>query len=55
MVNKDVELKVTKQCKIKFSTSAYFIDEVELGVVPLDVTSVVFEIPYMYMKDVIFM
>jgi hypothetical protein len=36
-VNKDVEIKVTKQCDIKFVVTANFIDEVELDVVPLDV------------------
>jgi hypothetical protein len=35
-VNKDAKIKVTKQCKIKFSVSAYFIDEVVLDVVPMD-------------------
>jgi hypothetical protein len=54
-VNKDVELKVTKQCKIKFSISANYIDEVEVDVVPLDVCGVVFGSPYMYMRDAIFM
>jgi hypothetical protein len=54
-VNKDAELKVTKQCKIKFPISVDFIDEVELDVVPLDVCGVVFGIPYMYMRDEIFM
>jgi hypothetical protein len=44
-VNKDAEIKVTKQCKIKFVVSAYFIDDVELDVVPLDVCGVVFGIP----------
>jgi hypothetical protein len=54
-VNKDVEIKVIKQCKIKFSISVYFLDEVELDVVPLYVCSVVFGSPYMYMRDVILM
>jgi hypothetical protein len=54
-VNKDAEIKVMKQCKIKFSISVDFIDEVELDVVPLDVCGVVFGIPYMYMRDEIFM
>ena len=31
------------------------IDEVEVDVVPLDVCGVVFRIPYMYMRDVVFM
>ena len=34
--NKDAEIKVMKQCKIKFLVSANFIDEVVLDVVPLD-------------------
>jgi hypothetical protein len=54
-VNKDAEIKVTKQCKTKFSIIVDFIDEVELNVVPLDVCGVVFGSPYMYMRDAIFM
>jgi len=54
-VSKDIKIKVTKQCKIKFSISANFIDEVELDIVPLNVCEVVFGSPYMYMWDVIFM
>jgi hypothetical protein len=54
-VNKDAKIKVTKQCKIKFVVSVDFIDEVELDIVPLDVCGVVFGIPYMYMRDAIFM
>jgi hypothetical protein len=53
-VNKDEKIKVTKQCKIKFATSEKFIDEVELDVVPFDVCCVVFGIPYMYTRDVMF-
>jgi hypothetical protein len=49
------KIKVMKKCKIKFVVSAYFIDEVELDVVPLDVCGVVFGSPYMYMRDAIFM
>ena len=36
-VNMDAELKLTKQCKIRFAISADFIDEVDLDVVPLDI------------------
>jgi hypothetical protein len=46
---------VTKQCKIKFVVSVYFIDEVILDVVPLDMCCVVFGSPYIYMRDEIFM
>jgi hypothetical protein len=54
-VNKDAYIKVMKQCNIKFVVSVYFIDEVELDVVPIDVCGVVFGSPYMYMRDAIFM
>jgi hypothetical protein len=54
-VNKDVYIKVMKQCKIKFSISVDFLDEVELDVVPLNVCGLVFGGPYMYMRDAIFM
>jgi hypothetical protein len=55
MGNKDENIKVMKQCKIKFVVSSYFIVEVEFDVVPLDICVVLFGIPYMYMRDVIFM
>ena len=54
-LNKDVELKVTKQCKIRFSINVDFIAEVDLDVFLLDVCGVVFGSPYMYMCDAIFM
>jgi hypothetical protein len=50
-VNKDSNIKVTKQCKIKFSISVDFIDEVELDVLLVAICGVVFGIPYMYMRD----
>jgi hypothetical protein len=53
-VTKDVEMKVTKQCNIKFAISVDFIYEVELDVVPLDICGVVFGSPYMYLRDAIF-
>jgi len=48
-VTKNAKIKVTKQCKIKFSISVDFIDEVELDVVPFDVCGAMFRSPYMYM------
>jgi hypothetical protein len=54
-VKKHAEIKVTKQCNINFFVTVDFIDEVELDIVPIDVCGVVFGIPYMYMRDVIFM
>jgi len=54
-INEDVELKVTKWCKIRFVISVDFINEVELVVVPFDVCGVMFGSCYMYMRDEIFM
>ena len=54
-VNKDAELKVTKQCKIRFTISIDFIDGVELDVVPHDVGGVMLGSPYMYMPNAISM
>jgi hypothetical protein len=54
-VNKDENIKVMKQCIIKFVVSVDFFDEVELDVVPLDVCGIMFGITYMYMRDVVFM
>jgi hypothetical protein len=54
-VNKDAYIKVTNKCNNKFVVSVDFIDEVELDVVPLDVSKVVFGSPYMYIGDSIFM
>ena len=54
-VHKDAKLRVTKQCKIRFSISVDFIDEVDLDVVFHDVCGVMFGSPYMYMQDAIFM
>jgi hypothetical protein len=47
-VNKDAKLKVTKQCKIQFFVFAYFINEVEFGVVPLDVCGSVWKLLHLY-------
>lgn len=54
-VNKDAEIKVTKQWKIRFTISVDFIDEVDLDVVPYDVCGVMFGSPYMYKCDAVFM
>ena len=54
-VHKDVDLYITKQCKIRFSISVDFIDELDLDVVPLDVCGAIFGSLYMYVHDVIFM
>jgi len=54
-VNKDIYSKVTNQCNIKFVVIDYLIYEEDLDVLPLYVCGVVFRIPYMYMRNVVFM
>jgi len=53
-VNKDVELKVIKQCKINFFISENYINEVEVDVVPLYLCGAMFGSHYMYIRDAIF-
>ena len=53
-VNKDVELRVTKHCNIKFSITTVYIDGVEVNIIPLIVSGVVFGSSYLYERDVIF-
>ena len=54
-VNKDIEPRVTKQCKIKFSISVYCIDILEVDVASLNVCDVVFQNTCVYKRDAIFM
>jgi hypothetical protein len=49
-----VELKVSKQCKFKFSINQNFVDEVVADVVPLDICGVILGSPYLYARDAIF-
>jgi len=44
----NAQLQVTRKCKLKFTITANFIDEVELDVVPLDICVIVLGNPYLY-------
>ena len=50
-LKRDAQFKVKKQCNIKFSICANFIDEVELDIVSLNLCGVDFGSPYIYMRD----
>ena len=41
-------LQVTKKCDLKFAITSKFVDEVEFGVVPLDICGIVLGSPYFY-------
>jgi hypothetical protein len=50
----NAKLQVTRKCKLKFSITANFIDEVELDVVPFDICGIVLGSPYLYDRKSIF-
>ena len=54
-IHDKAKLNVTKQCKVKFVIAAKLVDEVELGVIPLDICGMVLGSPYLYdRKSILF-
>jgi hypothetical protein len=53
-IQKDVELKIDRQCKFHFAITNQYIDEVTCEVVPLDICQVIFGSPYLWERDVIY-
>lgn len=53
-MRQDVELRVTKQCQLKFAINQNLVDKVVAYVVPLDVCGVILVSPYLYVIDAIF-
>jgi len=53
-INKSTHIHVTRQCRLKFSITSKYIDEVELDVVPIDICGVVLGSPYLYDRDAFF-
>ena len=50
----NANLQVTRKCLFKFTTTEKFIDEVELDVVPLDISGIILGSPYLYDRKVVF-
>lgn len=50
----DGKLQVIRNCKLKFTITVNFIDEVELDVVPLDICGIVLGRQYLYDRKAIF-
>jgi hypothetical protein len=50
----NAKLQVTRRCKLRFSITANFVDEVELDVIPLDICGIVLGSLYLYDRKVIF-
>ena len=53
-LNKSTQIKVTKQCRLRFTITTNYIEEVELDVVPVDICGVVLGGPYPYDRDAVF-
>jgi hypothetical protein len=50
----NAKLHVTRRCKLRFSITTNFIDEVELDVIALDICGIVLGSPYLYDRISIF-
>jgi hypothetical protein len=50
----NAQVHVTNQCKLRFTITSNFVDEVELDVVPLDICGMILGSPYLYDKKAIF-
>ena len=48
------QIHVTKQCRLKFSITANYIDKVDLDVMLLGISGIVLGGPYVYDRDVVF-
>ncbi|XP_038973019.1 uncharacterized protein LOC120105044 [Phoenix dactylifera] len=53
-IQKDVELRINRQCKFRFAITNQYIDEVTCEVVPLDICQVIFGSPYLWERDAIY-
>jgi hypothetical protein len=50
----NAKLQVTRKCKLRFTITANFVDEVELDVILLDICGIVLGSPYLYDRKAIF-
>jgi len=50
----NANLQVTRKCLFKFTITQMFIDEVELDVVPLDISGIILGSPYLYDRKAVF-
>ena len=51
---KNENLQVTRKCILRFAINSNFLDEVELDVVPLEISGIVLGSPYLYDRRVVF-
>ncbi|KAA8535891.1 hypothetical protein F0562_030894 [Nyssa sinensis] len=53
-IQKDMELKIDRQCTFRFAITNQFIDEITCEVVPIDICQVIFGSPYLWDRDAIY-
>ncbi|KAA8518207.1 hypothetical protein F0562_015681 [Nyssa sinensis] len=53
-IQKDMELKIDRQCTFRFAITNQFIDEITCEVVPIDICQVIFRSPYLWERDAIY-
>ena len=51
---KNANLQVTSKCIFIFYITANFVDEVELDVIPLDISEIILGMPYLYDRKAVF-
>ena len=51
---KSANLHVTRKCIFRFAITTNFVDEVELDVVPLNISGIILGSPYLYDRKVVF-
>ncbi|KAA8534380.1 hypothetical protein F0562_031869 [Nyssa sinensis] len=53
-IQKDMKLKIDRQCTFRFAITNQFIDEITCEVVPIDICQVIFGSPYLWERDAIY-
>ncbi|KAA8521664.1 hypothetical protein F0562_012346 [Nyssa sinensis] len=53
-IQKDMELRIDRQCTFRFAITNQFIDEITCEVVPINICQVIFGSPYLWERDAIY-
>nr|CAD1840612.1 unnamed protein product [Ananas comosus var. bracteatus] len=53
-INNNIEMKIDRQCKVKFAVTDVYIDEMLCEVVPLNICNLIFGSPYLWDRDATF-
>nr|CAD1831224.1 unnamed protein product [Ananas comosus var. bracteatus] len=53
-INSNIEMKIDRQCKVKFAVTSVYIDEMMCEVVSLNICNLIFGSPYLWDRDATF-